>query len=164
MDNLMEYKGYHAKIEFSADDNILVGRVLGINDVIAFDGESIQELSDAFHESIDDYLTTCAELGKSPDKEYKGTFNVRIQPELHKKAVIKAESQNISLNQFIQQAIEHEVSGYDTRDVVKIVMPAQIIGKYSFSKESDPFVRYDFGGEEDSKVWKNVIRFPASVS
>ena len=160
----MEYKGYHAKIEFSADDCILVGRVLGINDVIAFDGESLQELSDAFHESIDDYLTSCAELGKTPDKEYKGTFNVRIQPELHKKAVIKAESQNISLNQFIQQAIEHELSGYNTKYEVKILMPPQIVEKYPLAKKPDPFVQYDFGREEASAVCRKAIQFRALES
>lgn len=160
----MEYKGYHAKIEFSADDNIFVGRVLGINDVIAFDGESIPELRNAFHESIDDYLASCMELGKAPDKEYRGTFNVRVQPELHKKAVIKAESQNISLNQFIQQALEHEISGYTAKEMVTILMPPQIVGKYPSANILTPFTRYDFGREEVSVECKNAIRFQALES
>ena len=71
MSSLMEYKGYHAKIEFSAEDGTFVGNILGINDVIAFDGSNVTELTKMFHESVDDYLEMCAEIGKTPDKEYK---------------------------------------------------------------------------------------------
>ena len=106
---LMEYKGYHAKIEFSADDNTFVGTVLGLEDTIAFDGDNVEELTAMFHESIDDYLEMCAEIGKKPDKEFKGTFNIRISPELHKLAMIESEARDISLNSFVQQSIEHEL-------------------------------------------------------
>ncbi len=159
MNSLMEYKGYHAKIEFSADDMIFVGRVLGINDTIAFDGDTIPELEAAFRESIDDYLETCAEIGKAPDKEYKGTFNVRISPELHKRAVIEAEAQNLSLNQLIQRSIEHEISGYHTRETVTIVMPAQIFEKYMPPTEADPFDAYDFDREEELESCRKIVKF-----
>lgn len=164
LSNLMEYKGYHAKIEFSAEDNTFIGRVIGINDVIAFDGENVEELSATFRDSIDDYLASCAEMGKDPDKEYKGSFNVRISPELHKKAVIKAESQNISLNQFIQLAIEHEILGYNTKEVVTIVMPQKTIENYSIKKGLTPFSRYDFDRKEDIDSCQTLIKFPVSES
>lgn len=165
MNNLMEYKGYHAKIEFSADDNIFVGRILGINDIIAFDGDTVSELEAAFHESVDDYLETCAELGKEPDKEYKGTFNIRISPQLHKRAVIEAESQSISLNQFIQRSIEHEIQGYrNTREVVKIVMPPQVIKKYLASSKADPFTFCTFGREEELNKCQRTLKIPNFAS
>ncbi len=162
MNSLMEYKGYHAKIEFSADDDTFIGRIIGINDVIAFDGETIPALKAAFQESIDDYLESCEALGKTPDKEYKGTFNIRISPELHKSAVIKAESQNISLNQFIQQSIEHEISGYASREVVTIMMPQQIVGKYLFPDKENHFLKYDFSGKEEFIRCQKIVKFQAS--
>ena len=109
MNSLMEYKGYHAKIEFSAEDNTFVGTVLGIDDTLAFNGDNVEELTNMFHECIDDYLEMCAEIGKNPDKEFKGSFNIRISPELHKLAMIESEARDISLNSFVQQSIEHEL-------------------------------------------------------
>ena len=107
--SLMEYKGYHAKIEYSAEDGEFVGHVLGINDVLSFDGTSVAELEAMFHECVDDYLAMCEEFGREPEKEYKGSFNVRIAPELHRQSALEAVSRNISLNQFVQQAIENEL-------------------------------------------------------
>lgn len=110
MGKLMEYKGYHAKIEYSDEDETFVGRVIGLADVIIFDGDSIVELTDSFHMALDEYLEFCKELGKEPDKEFKGSFNVRIEPELHKKAVIEAEKKDISLNQYVAEAIEQHIN------------------------------------------------------
>lgn len=110
MGKLMEYKGYHAKIEYSDTDETFVGQVIGLADIIIFDGDSIAELTDSFHIALDDYLEFCKELGKEPEKEFKGSFNVRIEPELHKKAVIEAERRDISLNQYVSEAIEQHVN------------------------------------------------------
>ena len=85
MGKMMEYKGYHASIEFDSDDNIFVGEVFGIADMLSFHGSSVPELKQMFEQSIDNYLELCATIGKEPEKEFKGTFNVRITPELHKK-------------------------------------------------------------------------------
>ena len=81
----------------------------------------MEELKQTFHESIDDYLELCQEIGKEPDREYKGTFNVRIPSELHKRATIEAEALGISLNQFIQQSIEHELSGFNVKGPITII-------------------------------------------
>ncbi len=109
MKNFMEYKGYFARIEYSDKDDIFYGVIEGINDSISFEGEGRDELKAAFHEAVDDYLDMCSRYGKEPQKMYKGSFNVRIEPDLHKKAAIIASSQNISLNQFVESAISDKV-------------------------------------------------------
>lgn len=98
MNSLMEYKGYHAAIEYSAEDHAMIGQIIGINDVLAFDAENVDELEAMFHETIDDYLEMCARTGKDPDKEYKGSFNIRIGSELHKKADLQAKAQHTRFN------------------------------------------------------------------
>ena len=104
----MEYKGYHASIRYSDEDKLFVGEVIGINDSLGFHGSSVDELEQMFRQSIDNYLDMCAEFGKAPDKEYKGQFNVRIPSALHRSAVICAKERNISLNEFVIQAIQDE--------------------------------------------------------
>ena len=130
MNSLMEYKGYHAKIEYSDEDKTFVGRVIGINDVLAFDGENISELNAMFRETVDDYLEMCSELGQNPDKEYKGNFNIRIKPELHKQACLKAESQGKTLNQFVATAIENEIQGIHGQTSTTIILPTQSVREY----------------------------------
>ena len=99
MNSLMEYKGYHAKIEFDKEDNIFVGQVLGINDSLNFNGSSISELEESFHDSIENYILICRQCNKQPEKEFKGVFNVRIKPEAHKKAALEAAKEGITMNQ-----------------------------------------------------------------
>lgn len=106
MNSMMEYKGYHASIEYDADDNIFVGEVFGIADSLNFHGSTVEELQEMFCQCIDNYLDLCRKIGKNPDKEFKGTFNVRIPPELHRKAALEAAKQNITLNQFVVRAID----------------------------------------------------------
>lgn len=110
MNGKMEYKGYHAKVEYSPEDDAFVGKVFGINDTLVFDGQSIEELRTMFHASIDDYLELCQEIGKSPDREYRGTFNVRVPVELHREAALAAEAMDISLNQFVTDALRRYVA------------------------------------------------------
>ena len=84
------YKGYQAKVEFSVEDSLLVGEVIGVADYLSFHAESVREVEDMFHQCIDGYLAFCREAGKTPEKAYRGSFNVRIPPELHRAAVIGA--------------------------------------------------------------------------
>lgn len=109
MNELLEYKGYYATIYFSADDEVFFGKLIGINDLISFEGESVVELKKAFHEAVEDYLETCKELKKSPDKTYKGSFNVRVPSDLHRKAALFASMRNISLNDFVKQALDFTI-------------------------------------------------------
>ena len=105
MNDILKYKDYLASVHFSMDDEAFYGKVLGIDDLINFEGGSVKELKKAFHEAIDDYISTCARLGKAPNKTYKGTFNVRVSSELHKEAAAFAAVNSISLNDFVKSAI-----------------------------------------------------------
>ncbi|WP_046369265.1 type II toxin-antitoxin system HicB family antitoxin [Flavihumibacter petaseus] len=110
MSEFLTYKNYLATVHFSAEDDVFVGKVLTTADLISFEGSSVRELKKAFHEAVDDYLELCEELGKEPDKTYKGTFNVRVPAELHKDAAVFAATKNISLNDFIKTAIDFALS------------------------------------------------------
>ena len=98
MGNIMEYKGYHTKIEFDAESKTLRGKIEGINDYIDFEASDILNIEFEFHAAVEDYLEFCKEVGKDPEREYKGTFNVRISPELHKKLALRAFKDGCSLN------------------------------------------------------------------
>ena len=110
MSKMMEYKGYHAQIEYDSEDELFVGKVYGIVDSLNFHGTSVTELEEMFHRSIDNYLQMCAEVGKKPDKEFKGSFNVRISPELHRGISIQAAQEGLSLNQYVSRALENSLS------------------------------------------------------
>ncbi|MGW8114054.1 type II toxin-antitoxin system HicB family antitoxin [Caproicibacterium sp. NSD3] len=105
-----------AKIEFSPEDEVFFGTVMGTADLITFEGNSVKELICDFHEAIDGYLESCKRLGKEPDKMYKGTFNVRISPELHKQASVYAEQEGMSLNEYVADSIRKNVAGYVTTE------------------------------------------------
>jgi predicted HicB family RNase H-like nuclease len=109
MNNTLRYKNYLASVAFSAEDNVFYGKILGINDVVVFEGSSVDELLAAFQEATDDYLETCITLHKSPDKPYNGSFNVRIPRDLHRQAALMAQQKNITLNQFVRDAIDHSL-------------------------------------------------------
>lgn len=106
MNNILEYKGYHAKIEFDAKSLSVRGKIEGINDFVDFETNDLSRIEEEFHCAVDDYLDFCIEVGKNPDKEYKGTFNVRIAPELHRAISIMAIKKGASLNTMVEQAIE----------------------------------------------------------
>ena len=106
MNNTMEYKGYLGSVEFSEEDALFYGKVLGIRALISYEGTNAAELVADFHGAVDDYLELCAQTGTEPEKAYKGSFNVRISPELHKQAVIAAMSHNMSLNSFVETSIQ----------------------------------------------------------
>ncbi len=107
MNDILQYKGYYASLHFSSEDDVFYGKILGIDDLVNFEGASVKELKKSFHEAVDDYLETCEQLGKEPNKTYKGSFNVRIPTDLHKAAAVFASVNNISLNDFIRTAINY---------------------------------------------------------
>jgi predicted HicB family RNase H-like nuclease len=102
----MTYKGYPARIEFSDEDDCFVGHVAGIRDVIGFHGTSVKALRAAFREAVDDYLATCEKLGKSPQRPYSGKVMLRIPPEVHAQAAMKAEAVGKSLNQWAAEVFD----------------------------------------------------------
>ncbi len=118
MGNIMEYKGYYTKVEFDAESKTLRGKIEGINDYVDFETEDSSNIEKEFHMAVDDYLEFCREVGKEPEKEYKGTFNVRIPSELHKKLALCALKDDCSLNAEITKAVEifvnsNQLQGFD---------------------------------------------------
>ena len=110
MSDTMTYKGYIGTVRFSEEDEVFHGKIEAINDLIMFEGTSVKELKKAFHEAVDDYLETCKEMGREPQKPFKGSFNVRIPSDLHRKAVERATRMGVSLNQLVQKALEEKVA------------------------------------------------------
>lgn len=105
MMNAMTYKGYTARIEYDDDDGIFTGRIAGIRDGVGFHADTVSDLRDAFHEAVEDYLETCAKLGKAPQKAYSGQVMFRVDPETHRKAALAAEVSGKSLNQWAEEVL-----------------------------------------------------------
>ncbi len=110
MSNLLEYKDYMGTVEYSSSDNVLFGKVVGINGLVSYEGKSIEELQKDFEEAVDDYIEMCEEQGIEPQKTYKGTFNVRISPTLHRSLAICAASRGTTLNKAVEDAIRQYVN------------------------------------------------------
>jgi predicted HicB family RNase H-like nuclease len=113
MNDILQYKTYYASVHFSAADEVFYGKILGINDLVSFEGSSVKELKKAFKEAVEDYLETCSEIGKTPDKTYKGTFNVRVSSALHKEASLFAAVHNMTLNEFVKTALSFTLQRKD---------------------------------------------------
>lgn len=105
MTNCMTYKGYAARIDYDDDDGIFVGHIAGIRDRIGFHADTVDDLRAAFHEAVDDYIETCAKTGKEPQKAYSGKMMFRVSPEVHRKAVLAAELEGKSLNQWAEDVL-----------------------------------------------------------
>lgn len=110
MKDTLKYKDYISSVHFSSEDEVFYGRIEGIDDSITFEGETVKELKKAFVDAVNDYIDICKENGKEPHKSYKGSFNVRIKPELHKKAAFRSIELGMSLNQLVEKAIASFIS------------------------------------------------------
>lgn len=108
--NTLRYKGFLGSVAFSEDDNVFFGKVEGINGLVNFEGDSVQELTKAFHEAVDDYLAYCEEEGIEPHKSYSGSFNVRLTPDLHSRIAYLAKQAGVSINSFIRTALEKQIT------------------------------------------------------
>lgn len=109
MSNTMDYKGYVGSVEFSEEDCIFFGKVIGIRPLLSYEGSTAADLVADFHGAVDDYLAMCEAEGREPEKAFKGSFNVRISPELHKKLVVRANAEQMSLNSYVEQALANSV-------------------------------------------------------
>ena len=107
--NAMEYKGYIGSVEFSPDDMLFFGKVQGIKSLISYEGKDASELVRDFHQAVDDYLESCAAAGEKPETAYKGTLNVRLGSDTHRRAAIYAMSHEQSLNSFIEMAVREKL-------------------------------------------------------
>src|SRR5262245_3264069 len=101
----MKYKGYTGIVEFDEESGVLFGRVIGLRDLITFEGESVAEVTRAFHDSVDVYLELCAERGESPEKPFSGQFILRIDPQLHRAMSHAAEQKGVSLNSLVDEQL-----------------------------------------------------------
>ena len=102
----MIYKGYTAVVEFDEDSEIFFGKVVDIQDVITFQGSNVEELKNEFQNSINDYLEFCKIKNREPEKPYSGKFNVRINPDLHRRIAVKAAQEHKSINDMVVDALE----------------------------------------------------------
>ncbi len=106
---MLKYKNYIGMVEYDADGKIFIGEVLGLRDVITFQGRSPEELEDSFHESVDFYLEMCARDKVSPEKPFSGRFNVRLDPNLHRQLAERAALEKTSLNEWVIHTLEESV-------------------------------------------------------
>ena len=109
MNNTMNYKGYSARIEYDDGDEIFFGRIAGIRDGVGFHADTVKSLRKAFREAVEDYIETCARIGKKPQKAFSGQVMFRVSPEVHRKAALAAELSGKSLNQWAEEVLERAV-------------------------------------------------------
>ena len=106
MSQTLQYKGYDGSVEYSAEDRLLHGTLLGIRDGVLYEGSDVESLESNFRAAVDEYLAFCAAEGKTPDQPFKGSFNIRVGSELHKRAALFAEENNQKLNTVVSKALE----------------------------------------------------------
>jgi len=102
----MTYKGYQASVELDEEGRVFHGEVINTRDVITFQGTSVDELKQAFEDSVDDYLEFCASRGEAPEKPFSGKFLVRVPPEVHRKVMTEARQQGKSLNAYVLEKLQ----------------------------------------------------------
>ena len=108
--NTLKYKKFIGSVAFSEADGEFFGKIEGIDGLVNFEGESVTELTNAFHEAVDDYLAYCAEEGIEPHKSYSGSLNVRLTPEIHTHVAYLAKQTGMSINSFIRTAVEKQIA------------------------------------------------------
>jgi predicted HicB family RNase H-like nuclease len=110
MKDMIKHKGYFGSVHYNSDDRVFYGKIEFIRALVSYEGEDADSLESAFHEAVNDYLATCAELGREPEKPFKGSFNVRIPPELHERVMITAIQHGMTLNRFVAETLSQAVS------------------------------------------------------
>jgi predicted HicB family RNase H-like nuclease len=110
MSNLLSYKNYNGTVEYSKEDNCLFGKVIGIKSLLSYEGSSIEELQKDFQQAVDEYISDCQERGVAPEQPYKGSFNIRISPELHRSIAVYAIEHGKTLNAAVEEAIGNMVA------------------------------------------------------
>ena len=117
MKDILKYKDFIGSVHYSTEDEVFFGKLEGIDDLVTFEGKCVDELKSSFREAIEDYLEICKSTGKSHQKSYRGSFNIRINPDLHKQAANKSVELGISLNQLVEKAISELLE--DKKDSAK---------------------------------------------
>jgi predicted HicB family RNase H-like nuclease len=104
--NQMTYRGYIARMDFDAEDKIIVGRVIDIDDIITFHGSSVAEFEAAFNAAIDSYILACEQLGQTADKPASGRMMLRVNPAVHAAAVKASARSGQSLNKWAEKMLD----------------------------------------------------------
>lgn len=115
MTDKLKYKKFIATVHYSSIDEIFFGKIEGINDLVTFEGETVFGLKKAFEEAVEEYIEMCKEVGKVALKSFKGSFNVRLNPELHSKLFENATLEGKTLNQYVKEAIIEKLSKEDEK-------------------------------------------------
>lgn len=110
MSNLLQYKGYFGTVEYSSQDDCLFGKILGLTSLYLYEGNTVAELKADFEEMVDSYILDCQNKGIEPEKPYKGSFNVRVTPEVHKAAALYAIEKGITLNSLVERSLVSFIS------------------------------------------------------
>lgn len=105
MSNMMEYKGYLGSVNYSNEDSVFYGKIEFIRSLVSYEGQDVESLRTQFREAVEDYLQLCQSKGREPEKPFKGSFNVRVGSELHRRAAIAAQKKGIPLNKLITEAL-----------------------------------------------------------
>lgn len=108
----MRYKEYVGKVVYDEESNIFHGDVINIRDVITFQGKSVEQLKQAFIDSVEDYLEFCKERGEEPDKPFSGRFTINLPPDLHKRIVLEIEKSDKNMENWVKDVFEHAVNKY----------------------------------------------------
>jgi predicted HicB family RNase H-like nuclease len=103
--NMMSYKGYMARVDYDAEDELFIGHLAGINDVVGFHADTVDGLKGAFHEAVDDYIATCKRVGKPAERPFSGRVMFRVSPEVHAQAALAAQLSGKSSNQWAEEAL-----------------------------------------------------------
>ena len=109
MSQMMEYQNYNGTVEYKKEDHCLFGKVVGIKSLLSYEGKSVSELEQDFRSVVDEYLQDCKAMGIEPEKPYKGSFNIRISPELHRNIAVYALEHGRTLNSVVEEAIGNMV-------------------------------------------------------
>ena len=112
--NTLEYKNFIGSVNFSEEDDVFFGKIEGVNALVTFEGQTVAEPKEAFKDAVSDYLELCKIKGIKAQKTYTGVLNVRLTPEVHRRAVISATKSGTTLNGFIKRAVEKELKAVQT--------------------------------------------------
>jgi len=108
--NTLHYNGYLGSVNFSEQDGVFYGKIEGIDGLVNFEGASVDELTGAFHEAVDDYVAYCEAEHLPLHKSYSGQLNIRIAPETHSRIAILAKQAGVTINSFIRSALDSRVA------------------------------------------------------
>lgn len=104
--NMLKYKDFEGTAELDVERNLCRGKVLFIDDLVTYVADSPKNLQIEFEAAVEDYLETCLQVGKEPQRSFRGLFNVRVPPALHRSAALRAAGDEIALNEVVVRALD----------------------------------------------------------